>query len=589
MNTLSKKYFIYTRKSTDTEDRQVRSLADQLSELKELARKEQLEIIDVFIEKQTAKVPGRPVFAEMLERIEKGEASGILAWHPDRLARNSVDGGKIIYLLDTGIITDLKFPTFWCDPTPQGKFMLSIAFSQSKYYVDNLSENVKRGYRQKLKNGIWPQKAPIGYLNDKKTKMITVDNEKAPLIKKAFETYATGNYTLSALRKSMGELGLTGHKGKELSISNYQYLLKNHLYYGIIYFQGEFFEGKHEPIISKKVYDQVQEVMLNKSKPQHDGGLKPYVYRGLFKCAECSCCITIETKKGHNYLRCTKRKGVCSQKYVREEAMTILIKDELKKVSLSDTVADLLISEIEKEKTDDNKISNVQIKKVNDEIIAIDTKLEKLMTAYLENVLTLPEYQETKNKLITEKQVLKDKLLSFEHISTNRFEPIINFLNDCKQATILAKSDDTTKIRSFFQKVGSNPLLLNRSLVFSPHLPYSFVNEIPEKIRNSAGGAEGGFQGGIPPRPPLSAFPSPFSMQKSDFAKLLRDLESDQNFLLQRETYCHYTIPQYNIKYLKNTKYSSLTYDNSDNIFYRISTTTNSNGKLSIYALVVAS
>ncbi len=98
----AKKYFIYTRKSTDTEDRQVRSLADQLSELRELARKEQIEVMDTFIEKQTAKIPGRPVFAEMLERIEAGEASGILAWHPDRLARNSVDGGKIIYLVDTG-------------------------------------------------------------------------------------------------------------------------------------------------------------------------------------------------------------------------------------------------------------------------------------------------------------------------------------------------------------------------------------------------------------------------------------------------------------------------------------------------------
>ena len=94
-----KKYFIYTRKSTDTEDRQVRSLADQLAELRELARKEQLEVVDIFIEKQTAKIPGRPIFAEMLERIEKGEASGILAWHPDRLARNSVDGGKVIYLV----------------------------------------------------------------------------------------------------------------------------------------------------------------------------------------------------------------------------------------------------------------------------------------------------------------------------------------------------------------------------------------------------------------------------------------------------------------------------------------------------------
>ena len=147
----TRKFFIYTRKSTDTEDRQVRSIADQLAELRELAKKEQLEIVDVFVEKQTAKIPGRPIFGEMIARIEKREASGILAWHPDRLARNSVDGGKVIYLVDTAKITDLKFPTFWFDSTPQGKFMLSIAFSQSKYYIDNLSENIKGGNRQKMK------------------------------------------------------------------------------------------------------------------------------------------------------------------------------------------------------------------------------------------------------------------------------------------------------------------------------------------------------------------------------------------------------------------------------------------------------
>ena len=151
MNNQTKKFFIYTRKSTDDKDRQVRSISDQLSELKDLALKEQLEVVDVFVEKQTAKIPGRPVFNEMIERMEKGEASGILAWHPDRLARNSVDGGKIIYLVDTGVIVEMKFPTFWFDPTPQGKFMLSIAFSQSKYYVDNLSENIKRGHRNKVK------------------------------------------------------------------------------------------------------------------------------------------------------------------------------------------------------------------------------------------------------------------------------------------------------------------------------------------------------------------------------------------------------------------------------------------------------
>ena len=99
-NFQTKKFFLYARKSTDTEERQVRSIDDQIAELKELAKKENLEVVKIFIEKQTAKKPGRPIFNEMLSRIEKGEAEGILAWHPDRLARNSVDGGKIIWLLD---------------------------------------------------------------------------------------------------------------------------------------------------------------------------------------------------------------------------------------------------------------------------------------------------------------------------------------------------------------------------------------------------------------------------------------------------------------------------------------------------------
>ena len=524
-----KKYFIYTRKSTDTEDRQVRSLADQLSELRELARKEQLDVVDVFIEKQTAKVPGRPVFAEMLERIEKGEASGILAWHPDRLARNSVDGGKVIYLVDTGVITDLKFPTFWFDSTPQGKFMLSIAFSQSKYYVDNLSENIKRGHRQKLKNGIWPQKAPLGYLNDKATKNIYIDPRKAPLVKKAFEAYATNDFTFAQVRRKINDLGLTGYRDGLLSISNYQYLLKNPFYHGLIRYGGEFYEGKHDPIISKKLFDDVQEVMTRKSKPKTNE-LKSYAYRGLLHCGECGCFITTETQKGHNYLRCTKRKGSCLQKYVREEVITSQIQTELKKYSLSDAVADWLITETRKNKIENDKLLKNQTDKVSIEILEIDAKLDKLMTAYLENALTLPEYQETKNKLVTEKLTLKNKLASLTRVSTTRFEPVINFLNDCKQAAIVAKSSDPAKIRSFFQKVGSNPLVQNHTLIFSPHLPFAFVTKIPKNTNKDAGGAEGGFQWGIPPRPPHSASPSPFFADSTIFAKLL-------NFLVEVRTW----------------------------------------------------
>ena len=132
------------------------SIEAQLAELREFAAQEKLEIVASLCEAQTAKEPGRTKLAEMLSFLEKEKADGILSWHPDRLARNSIDGGKIVYLLDIGRIKDLKFPSFWFENTPQGKFMLNIAFAQSKYYVDHLSENIKRGHRAKLRKGIWP-------------------------------------------------------------------------------------------------------------------------------------------------------------------------------------------------------------------------------------------------------------------------------------------------------------------------------------------------------------------------------------------------------------------------------------------------
>jgi DNA invertase Pin-like site-specific DNA recombinase len=172
------KFFLYARKSTDEPDRQILSIEAQIAELREFAEREHLEIVQEFVESQTAKEPGRPIFNQMLSLIEKGFAQGILAWHPDRLARNSVDGGRIIYLIDTAKIRELKFPTFWFDATPQGKFMLNIAFGQSKYYIDNLSENVKRGLRQKVRRGEYPGVAPTGYLNDKVNHKMVKDPER---------------------------------------------------------------------------------------------------------------------------------------------------------------------------------------------------------------------------------------------------------------------------------------------------------------------------------------------------------------------------------------------------------------------------
>ena len=172
---LKPKYYLYARKSTEDDDHQIMSIEAQIFELREFANREELEILEEFTESKSAKKPGREKFNEMMKKIEQSDGVGILTWHPDRLARNSVDDGKIIYLVDTQKIISLRFPTFWFEPTPQGLFMLQVAFGQSKYYSDNLIENIKRGIRQKLRRGEWLTKAPFGYINNPKTRKIEPD------------------------------------------------------------------------------------------------------------------------------------------------------------------------------------------------------------------------------------------------------------------------------------------------------------------------------------------------------------------------------------------------------------------------------
>ena len=474
----TKKFFIYARKSTDSEDRQIRSIADQLAELRELAKKENIDVVDTLVEKQTAKKPGRPVFAEMLKRIEAGEATGILAWHPDRLARNSVDGGQIIYLIDCGRIAALKFPQFWFEPTPQGKFMLSIAFGQSKYYIDNLSENVKRGIRQKLRNGVYPNKAPIGYFNEPRKRSIKVDPKTERLVQKAFQLFATGKYTFVDIDKFFFEQGVKSTINKYLRIDKIRNMLKSPFYYGVFEFAGETYQGIHKPIISKALFDKCQEIIKRKSKT-HINHKDEFWFLGLSKCKECNSAITAEKhfkfypktrgKVRYDYYRCGKKHGYCSQKYVSGGEFENQIREILFRHSLHESNAKRMLNwlhadEINERKTVENKISLLKPQLLN-----VEQKLDRLLTGYLDQVIETNEYQIVKKKLIEEKTNLEEQISSFEK---NRFawvELVKEFINSALEAHKIARVKNNGEELSFFaKKVGSNYFLSGRRLEFLP-------------------------------------------------------------------------------------------------------------------------
>ncbi|MCX5692179.1 MAG: recombinase family protein, partial [Candidatus Omnitrophica bacterium] len=437
----------------------------QVTEVKEYAIKENLQIVQELIESKSAKVPGRPIFNEMISLLEQGKADGILAWHPDRLARNSLDGGKIIYLIDKGIINDLRFPTYRFDNTAQGKFMLSIAFGQSKYYIDNLSENIKRGIRQKVRNGVYPGLAPVGYLNDPKSRGIAIDTDKAPLVRKIFELYSTGDYTLERLKDTITSLGFRTRNNKAIGVSKLLLILTNPFYYGILRYWGETFEATHEPIITKKLFEKCQSVLKKRGKSRQSK--RTFVFRGLMRCGECGRMITAEIHKEFTYYRCTKRNTICSQKYIREEALTKQIRGIFQKVSLCDDWTTKILKELEKDRLRDVQSSHPHQQNLEHDISILDTKINKLIDLYLEGTISKDDYTKKKAELLNKKKALQESMKDFADGGNNWFEQARSFVTLLNRASYMAREGNLESQKEFLEKIGSNFILKERRLIFS--------------------------------------------------------------------------------------------------------------------------
>ena len=474
------KYFLYARKSTDEDDRQVLSIEAQITELREYAKKENLTIVNEYVESRTAKAPGRPVFNELIEKIEQNEQTGILAWHPDRLARNSVDGGKIIYLVDTGKIGALKFPTFWFEATPQGKFMLNIAFGQSKYYIDNLSENIKRGIRQKLRRGELPSLAPVGYLNELRNHTIVKDPERWEAVRQLFLAYAEGNKTLEYLQKLSLSLALVSRRtGEAIAISKLQELLQNPFYYGLIKHKGELYQGSHEPIISKQLFDKVQKVIEQRGKPRKAKDNISFAFLGIFRCGECGRAVTAErkTKKSgrtYRYYRCTKKNTVCGQKYVEEKELVKQLNELFQKVALSDDWTKKFLKQLELDSKEFAAKTDTSAQNLKEELKNLEEKQMRLLDAYLDKTITNEEFVAAKEKIINRKVEIKEAMSVFGRKGNNWLEPFKEWILSAHQAIKKADSGNLEEKRMFLQKIGSNFRISGQKVACQLQNPWQF-------------------------------------------------------------------------------------------------------------------
>ena len=489
------RYFLYCRKSSDSEDRQMLSIEAQLQELRDYAHKNNLEVIQEFTESKTAKKPGREVFNEMISEIEAGKANGIIAWNPDRLARNSVDGGRIIYLIDEGIITDLKFPTVWFDNSPQGKFNLSIAFGQAKFYVDNLRQNVQRGIRQKLRKGQYCNKAPLGYINHPKTRTIEPDPVEFDLMRKTFDLFLTGNYSQNEIRAEMFKLGLKNKLGDPIHRDKVKYSLENPFYYGYFYHKGELYKGSHQPMVTKEEYDEVQRILKLKSRNKYkttkkDKEAKDFFFTGFAKCGECGCSVTAERheKKKYNavwkYYRCSKKKKDidCDQPYLREEVLAKQVKESVSSLALSDDCCGLLLSVLDSWAETERQSSLHELAECKTTLENINQKSEKLLDLHLDGDISTDEYKLKKNSLVNKKQKLESQIKKINQDGTKWLEPSKTLIKEANRAEKLIQENNFHEMRSLLQKAGSNQLIQNRKFSQEFFEPWNFLIELRSSL-----------------------------------------------------------------------------------------------------------
>ena len=478
-------YFLYVRKSTDVEDKQVLSIAAQITELKEFAARMGIYIVDVIIEKQTAKKPGRKKFNKMLERIENGEANGILAWMPDRLSRNSIDSGKIVYMLDEHILLDLKFPHFWFENTPQGKYMLANEFNSSKQYVDNLSVNTKRGLRQKVRRGEMPGVAPIGYYNDIKTKTAKIDKKIAPIIAEAFALYAKGDKRLDEIADFLYESGIKTKAGKLLgkkttgkkpySRTRIARMLANPFYYGHFCYLGEVHEGKHKGIISKRLFDQVQTVLTQRGKPQRKAN-DPKPLCGLVYCA-CGMMFTSErqTKRQKNgnvhiydYYRCTRKSKTvaCREPHIRAEELDKQLSALLLGFSLPKYWADKMRELIRRDEASEKAEYSANTEVLRTDIAHLSDKLQCLLDSYLDGDVERELYQDKRAQILGQKKRLEENVEQITLGVLTWVEPMKQWLDKAVSICKIAESDDLRAKKSLLLEIfGSNLKMQNKNVV----------------------------------------------------------------------------------------------------------------------------
>jgi DNA invertase Pin-like site-specific DNA recombinase len=491
------------------------SIEDQIAEVKKLAERYSLNIVDVITESKSAKEPGRPLFNKMLKRIHKGEADSILTWKLNRLARNPIDGGQISWMLQQNIIKHIH--TFERDYHPSDNVLLmQVEFGMANQYVKDLSIDVKRGMRQKAERGWSPNSIlPIGYYHNAKFKIgveaeILPDEEQFDILKKLWELFLTGKYSVANIKKKGDAMGLRNRNNKVVSKSTYYYIFTNEFYAGFFYWKDKDgritrIKGKHKPMISWADFLTVQNILNNKTYTVSKYGQYNFSYRSLIRCGECGCTVSPDHKlqaictvckhkfsikskvacpkcdtplnKMNNptildilYYHCGKSKHKCSQGSIRKEEIEAATEKALLKISINQELYSFLLN---KSKANEQAIEKDKesIRILNKKKTELTNRLNELVNLLADRKINTEQYNLTyinTQKEIDSLEIEIDNIRNQKILIQEQAEKDFNF---CLGVIERFRNGDDAEKTEILGELSSNLILLDKKLYISIKKP----------------------------------------------------------------------------------------------------------------------
>ncbi len=466
------RYFTYIRVSTQRQGQTGTSLSEQQSAIERYAQKFNFSIVKRFEEKETAAKLGRPAFLEMIKALRKGSADGVIIHKIDRSARNLKDWADLGTLIDSGV--EVHFAAESLDLNSRGgRLSADIQAVVASDFIRNLREEVKKGFYGRLKQGLYPRPAPIGYLDKGQGQPKEPDPLRAPFVKQAFELYATGKYSLAILANKMEKSGFCNKMGKKVSKNGLNTILKNSFYTGLINIKkvGEVFAGVHCPIISQQLFDQVQMVLSGKQVDTKQSHF--FVFRRLLTCENCSYKLIAEQQKGYIYYRC--QITTCPQKTIREELIEKQFVPLLKKFAFNERENSFFKKAIKSKYGDLEVLKESKLEILNMQLEQCRQRLSKLTDLFVDGVIDQEIFIKKKNSLVIEENKLKEEIGGIDEIQRNALTRTEKFLELVNRAYLSYQWGNGEEKRELVKFVTSNFFISGKSVLIKLNIPFEMV------------------------------------------------------------------------------------------------------------------